>query len=405
MPRNIVFVAPFPLETTMRFVRAVAKLDDVRLLGVVNQPPEGDDAALYHDLVRVTDPLSVSDVLEGVEVLMRRHGQPYRLLSILEALQVQVAQARAHFKIPGTAPRTADLFRDKSRMKIALQEAGLPVARHKLLTSTADGEAFAREAGFPMVLKPPAGMGAKATFRVNDGASLRRSLEGMGVSTQRPVLAEEFLQGQEYSFETVTLGGTPRMHSVSRYFPSCLEVLENPWIQWACMLPRDISGPEFDGARAMGFGAIKALGLDTGVTHMEWFRRPDGSLAIGEIAQRPPGANITRMTGLAHDMDMYRAWARAVVDQEFDGPWDRKYAVGCAFLRGMGHGRVASVLRVREAHEAVGRWVVEAKLPTVGAPKSDSYEGDGYIIVRDPETEVVKKLLLTIVETVRVHYV
>jgi hypothetical protein len=154
----------------------------------------------------------------------------------------------------------------------------------------------------------------------------------------------------------------------------------------------------------MGFGAIKALGLDTGMTHMEWFRRADGSLAIGEIAQRPPGANITRMTGLAHDIDPYRAWARAVVDSAFDGPWERKYAVGCAYLRGMGNGRVVSVTGVGEVNAMIGRHVAEAKLPTIGAPKSDSYEGDGYVIVRDPDTEVVKKALLAVIERVRVQY-
>jgi hypothetical protein len=137
---------------------------------------------------------------------------------------------------------------------------------------------------------------------------------------------------------------------------------------------------------------------------MEWFQRQDGSLAIGEIAQRPPGANITRMTGLAHDFDPYLAWARSVVDDAFDGPYERKYAVGCAFLRGMGRGRVARLEGVAEAHERVRRYVEEAHLPTIGAPKSDSYEGDGYVIVRDRDTQVVKAALKTIIETVKVHY-
>jgi hypothetical protein len=154
----------------------------------------------------------------------------------------------------------------------------------------------------------------------------------------------------------------------------------------------------------MSRAAIKALGLDDGMTHMEWFQRPDESLVIGEIAQRPPGANISLMTGLANDINLYDAWIRAVVDGEFQGPWQRKYAVGSAFLRGMGHGRVASVTGIHETWEAVGRWVVEANLPTVGAPKSESYEGDGYVVVRDPNTEVVKRLLKTIIETMRVSY-
>jgi hypothetical protein len=47
MMRNVVFVAPFPLDTTMRFVRAAAGLADVRLLGVLQEPPRGDDAGLF----------------------------------------------------------------------------------------------------------------------------------------------------------------------------------------------------------------------------------------------------------------------------------------------------------------------------------------------------------------------
>jgi len=170
------------------------------------------------------------------------------------------------------------------------------------------------------------------------------------------------------------------------------------------MLPRDISGSEYDGARKMARGAIAALGLTDGMTHMEWFQRPDGSLVIGEIAQRPPGANISTMTGLAHGVDVFRSWVRAVVDGELDGVWERKYAVGSAFLRGMGHGRVAHVEGVHVVYQAVGNLVVEAKLPDVGAMKSDGYEGDGYIIVRHESTDVVKQALRTIIETVKVHY-
>ncbi len=404
MPRNVIFVAPFATEVTMRFVRAASRHPDVRLLGVVHTPPGGNDARVYHDMVRVTEPLSVRDIIDATEVLRRRHGQPHRIIGILEAVQVQLAVARSHFGIPGTTPRVAELFRDKAKMKAALRDAGLPVARSRLIHTESDAQGFADEVGFPMVLKPPSGMGAKSTYRVNSYDELIGAARGMGASEQNPVLAEEFLRGREFSYETITTGGTPRVESISHYHPRCLEALENPWIQWCCMLPRDISGPEYNGAKAMGRATIAALGLDDGITHMEWFQRPDESLVIGEIAQRPPGANISIMTGLAHDRDLYSAWIRAVVDGQVDGPWERKYAVGSAFLRGMGHGRVAAVTGIHETWEAVGKWVAEANLPTVGAPKSDSYEGDGYVVVRDPSTEVVKGLLKTIIETLKVHY-
>lgn len=404
MPRNVIFVAPYPIETTMRFVRAAARLDDVKLLGLVNEPPQGQEAGVYDDMVRVTRPLDVNDILEGVEVLQRRHGKIHRIIGILEPLMVQLAEARKRFGIPGTKPEVADLFRDKNRMKDALRAAGLPVARHKLVTSERDAHAFAGEVGFPMVLKPPAGMGAKATFRVETIDQFVSAVRGMRVSAESPVLAEEMLRGREFSMETVTLDGNPVTSSFSEYGPSCLDVLENPWIQWSCILPKEVQDPVYDRARMMGFKAIKALGLDSGMTHMEWFERENGELAIGEIAQRPPGANITRMTGLVHDVDPYRAWARAVVDNELDAPWQRKYAVGCAYLRGMGRGRIAGVSGVAETNAMVGKHVVESKLPTPGAMKADSYEGDGYVIARHESTDSVRKVIKTVIETIKVHY-
>jgi biotin carboxylase len=337
-------------------------------------------------------------------MLERRHGRIHRLVGILEPLQVQLAEVRKAMGIEGTSPDTAELFRDKARMKDELRRHGLPCARHKMIRTWADAESFVAEVGLPIVLKPLAGMGCKSTWRISTIDELKGALTALHASPDRPALAEEFLRGREHSFETITVGGKVMFQSASRYYPTPLEVMQTPWIQWVVVLPRAIDGPDYADARTLGAKAIRALGLETGMTHMEWFRRDDNSLAIGEIAARPPGANIVRMNSFAHDVDMYRAWARAVVDDAFDGPYERKYAVGCAFLRGIGRGRVVDVRGVDKANEQIGRLVVESKLPARGTPKSDSYEGDGYVIVRDADTEVVKKAMNTIIETIQVEY-
>jgi formate-dependent phosphoribosylglycinamide formyltransferase (GAR transformylase) len=404
MSRNVVFVAPFPTDVTMRFVRAAAGLDDVKLLGIVHTPPPGDDARLFHDVVRVDNPLRVQELVDGVEVLARRHGPPVRILGILEAMMVELAEVRERCGVEGTSVKTATLFREKAMMKDALRAAGLPVARHALLTSERDAKAFAEEIGFPMVVKPPAGMGGKSTFRVRTLPELLKATRDMRAAPETPLLAEEMLTGKEHSFETITLAGEPRVSSFASYFPGPLEVLEKPWIQWACVLPREVDSELHARARKLGQDAIKALGLQNGMTHMEWFEKADGTLAIGEIAQRPPGPQLCQMTGLVHGIDIYRAWARAVVDGELDAPWERRYAAGTAFVRGMGQGRVAGVTGVRETHEAVGEWLVEAKLPTLGARKNDSYEGDGYVVVRHESTAKVHALITSIIETMKVHY-
>jgi hypothetical protein len=388
----------------MRFARAAAALPGVRLVGLMQEAPRGPDAGLFAELVRLTDGLDARQILEGASYVRAKYGGIHRVVGILEPLQEQLAEVRRALGVPGTRPETAQLFREKAQMKDELRRHGLPCARHRLVTSLEDGLAFAREVGLPLVLKPPAGMACKATWRIRTVDELRPALAAMHAGPESPVLAEEFLVGDEYSYDAITIGGQVCLESVSRYYPGPLEVMETPWIQWVCVLPREIDGPELQRARALGRQTIAALGLHTGFTHMEWFRRSDGSLAIGEIAARPPGANIVRMTGLAHDTDMYRAWARAELDGAFDGPFERRYAVGCAYLRGPGRGRVLRVTGVERANQAVGSLVVESRLPTAGAPKSDSYEGDGYVIVRHPDTDVVKAALTTIIETVHIHY-
>ena len=402
--RNLVFVAPFPAETTMRFATACASLENVRMLGIFQEAPRGLQAKLFADHVTVRDGLDADQLIVAAKVLRERHGNIHRVLGILEPLQNQLAEVRRALGVEGTNPETADLFRDKARMKDELRRHGLPCARHSLIRTWQDAESFVRQVGFPIVLKPTAGMGCKATWRISSVEDMRGALTAMQPSHDNPALAEEFLRGREYSFETITIAGQTLFTSISRYLPTPLEVMETPWIQWVCMLPRHVSGVDFADAQILGTRTVTALGLDTGMTHMEWFRRDDGSLAIGEIAARPPGANIVRMNGFAHDIDMYRVWARAVVDGAFDGPYQRKYAVGSAFLRGVGRGRVTRVLGLERAQQKIAGLVVDVKLPSIGAPRSDSYEGDGYIIVRHPDDEVVKKAMLDVIESIQIQY-
>jgi formate-dependent phosphoribosylglycinamide formyltransferase (GAR transformylase) len=270
--------------------------------------------------------------------------------------------------------------------------------------SEEDAWAAATEIGFPLVLKPTAGAGSRSTFELHGPDDLRSALARTRPHAHDEYIAEEFLSGREYSFETICIRGEPVFHSIGRYFPGPLEVTRTPWIQWVCVLPRDIRGPWFDEVRRVGFSAVKRLGMQSGVTHMEWFRRTDGSVAVGEIAMRPPGAQFVSLMGYAHDTDMYRAWARAAVDEAFDGPFERKYAVAIAYLRGQGQGRVAGIDGLDEAQRKVGELVVEARLPEIGAPKSSSYEGDGFAILRHPSDDVVMAAVKTVIETVKVRY-
>lgn len=401
----VVFAAPFFAETTLRFVAAVAALPGVRL-GLVSQDPlERLPAPLRERLAahwRVADGLDVDQLAEAVRGLARSIGRPARLLGALEQLQEPLAEVRERLGIAGMPLEAARNFRNKARMKEVLERAGVPCARHRLAHDTGQALEAARELGFPLVLKPPAGAGARNTLRVDDPGQLADYLGRQPPQGDRPLLLEEFVVGEEHSFDAVSVAGRPVWHSLTHYRPGPLEVLRNPWIQWTVLLPREIDHPRYEDIRRVGARALEALGMDTGLSHMEWFRRPDGSIAVSEVAARPPGAQLTTLISYAHDVDFYRAWARLVVHDAFDPP-PRRYAAGIAFLRGQGHGRVRAIHGLDRAQAELGGLVVEVRLPQPGQPPAEGYEGEGWAVLRHPETRVVAAALERLVSLVRVE--
>ncbi|MFN9255682.1 MAG: acetyl-CoA carboxylase biotin carboxylase subunit family protein [Gemmatimonas sp.] len=400
----VIFVCPFFSPAATQMIEAALNLTHVRLAVVAQQPLSELAPAVGSRLVahwQVADVTNADQLAGAVSAIAAAHGAVARCFAAYEQCQLPLAQVRERLGIPGLPAAAAHNFRDKARMKDVLRAAGVPVARHQLVHEAADARRFVHEVGFPIVVKPPAGAGAKATERVRTVAELEQVLQRYAPSAHDPMLAEEFLRGTEHSLETVSINGHAVWHSLTRYAPTPLEVLETPWIQWTVLLPREVDDPAYADIRAVGDRALRALGMTTGVSHCEWFRRPDGSVAVSEIAARPPGANMTTMISRANDMDFVGAWVRLMVDGTFTPP-ERRYAVGTAYLRGQGQGTVAAVEGLDQVQREWGHLICDYRLPHLGQSPTGSYEGEGFMIVRHPDTGVVQAALARIISTIRV---
>ncbi|MBO85441.1 MAG: hypothetical protein CL927_08790 [Deltaproteobacteria bacterium] len=405
---HVAIVAPFFRPNTLRYLDALTRLPGVRLSvlscdsarTLVSQAPRL--AQKIHAIVPVAPSLDGAAIVHAARQLMAAHGAIDRLLGILEQLQQSLGEARSALSIPGMSAEVAFNFRDKARMKDVLRAAGLDVARHCRVTSMEEGRTFAAEVGFPIVLKPVAGVGAKATIRVSSAHELEEALQQFRPSEGTPVQAEEFITGVERTLEAVLIDGQPVWWSGTRYSPSPLQTLENPWMQYTVTLPVEESTPWTD-FLPTSIQALQALGLKTGLSHMEWFETADGRFVIGEVGARPPGVNIMPLMSHVFGQDMIAAWCRLMVF----GTWpkmSRGQAAGSAFFRAQGSGdRIVAVTGLAKAQAAVGRWVVDRDLPRIGARPKDGYVGDGWAIVAAPTTAEVHSALGTLVRTVRVH--
>jgi len=399
----VIYVCPNFTANAVKFIDVLSGLSGVRFALVSQEPTvllPPDIQTRVIGFRQVPDVFDADALTAAATALRDELGAPiHRLIGAVEALQVPLAAARERIGIVGMNVETALNFRDKQRMKDLFRQAGLPCARSREIHGRAEAAAFAAECGFPIVVKPPSGAGSLSTFKVGNPAELDAALAAMpGASA----LLEEFVVGTEHSFDTFSLDGQPVYHSLSNYYPNPLEAMREPWIQWQVVVPREVEAPQYDDIREAAFRTLQTLGMDTGISHLEWFRRPDGSLAISEVAARPPGAQIMTLVGRAGDFDAIDAWARLMIFGTFEQP-KRQYAVGAAYLRGQGRGRVRAVHGLDVVQREVGHLITDFKIPQIGQEAAGNYEGEGYIILRHPNTEVVRQALSRVVSVARVE--
>jgi hypothetical protein len=412
---HVVFVAPRFLETTNRYVAAFAKLDEVTL-SVISEDPQSSIPKVLRPRIaghyRVRNSLDPAQLEVALRGLTKGIGPVDRLAGALEQLQMPMAEVRDALDIEGLRVETARRFRDKDRMKEVLRAHGVPVAKSRLIGSKEALSRYVDEIGFPVIVKPRAGFGTRATFRLTNREELAEHLRrGTVVSPENPLQVEEMVRAREHTCETVTVRGKTVWRSGTRYFPSPLEVLETPWTQYCVLLPREDEDTEWtrfektnEAALAALFGPWAGTAAGTALTHMEWFLKDDGSALVNEVGARPPGVLIMPLMGLAHETDFFDDWAELVSLDRFT-PKKRRWAAGGAFFRGQGGGRrVVEVSGVQKAIEEAGPALVELRAPKVGMARADGYEGEGWATVRSDTTEGAKRALRALIENIQVRY-
>src|ERR687893_1780401 len=331
---NVVFVDPAFPPTQRHFVRALADVG-ATVIGIGDRPTEGLDDELrswlvhYHVVPNVTDVGVMTDAVRWIQ------DQVWvdRLEATIESHTLAAAQVRENCSIPGTSVRTAWLCRDKPSMKEVLRAAGVPTAASTAAFTADEVWSFAREVGYPIILKPRTGAGALDTTRVDDRAGLDEALGRFGGQGVESIAVEEFVEGHEGFYDTLSIDGHASLDFVSHYYPNVLEAMRTRWISAQFVSTNRVdSVPDYQELRDMGARVNAALGIGTTATHMEWFFGPKG-LRFSEIGCRPPGVGAWDLYSAGNDLDLYREWANAVVHGHVDARPSRRFASGIIAFR------------------------------------------------------------------------
>ncbi|MEM6457648.1 MAG: ATP-grasp domain-containing protein, partial [Acidobacteriota bacterium] len=296
------------------------------------------------------------------------------------------AKLREVFGLPGMSVAQTVPFRDKEQMKQVLDAAGVRTPRHaEARSEDAIRQAVAR-IGYPIILKPIAGAGSADTYRVGDDRELARVLPRLRHVAS--VSVEEFVEGQEYTYDTICADGRVLYENIAMYRPNALVSRSNEWISPQTISLRRIDADSLAPGRALGRQVLEALGFRTGFTHMEWFLTPGGEAVFGEIGGRPPGARSVDLMNYASDIDVYVGWAEALVRGRFSQRVERTYNAACIFKRAQGQGRIRHIEGLADLQRRFGAHIAHIDLLPIGATRRNwkqTLVSDGYLVVRHPD--------------------
>lgn len=376
---NFVFLSPHFPPNYFRFAVAL-KNYGVNVLGLADESYDSLRLELKYSLTeyfRVNDMHNYDELVRALGYFTHRYGKLDRLDSHNEYWLETEARLRTDFNIPGVRTDQIGRIKRKSLMRETFVNAGIKVARGKVVKSLEEAQELIEQTGYPLVAKPDIGVGAAATYKIHNEAELKRFFE-----TKPPVdyLFEEFVNGQIVTFDGLTdLEGKPVFTNSLFYSSGIMEtVLHDDLVYYYTLreIPDDI--------QALGLRVLEAFDVRERFFHFEFFRLHEtGDLLALEVNMRPPGGLTTDMFNYSCDIDIYNAWASIIAGKGFPYPdYTRKYYcayVGRKFNRSYAHSdeEILSTFNEKIRHHEAISGVFSAALGNYG------------YLVRSPDLEEV----------------
>lgn len=320
---NYVYLSPHFPPNYFNFSVALKRLG-VNVLGL------GDTAfdalrpelrSAFNEYFKVEDMHNYEQLVKAMGYLTYKYGKIDGIDSNNEYWLETEARLRSDFNIEGIRTDKLNMIKNKSDMKRVYQEAGVPVARGKIVRTQEDALELVEQTGFPLVAKPDSGVGAANTYKINSRDELNNFFD---TKPNVNYILEEFIDGQIVSFDGLTdKEGNLLFFTGHVYERGVMEVVNKDlhiYYYSLIDIPKDIE--------TAGRKILKAFNVKGRFFHFEFFRRFDtGKLVALEVNMRPPGGFTTDMFNYACDFDIYLEWANMIVNNKLTGDYTRNYHV------------------------------------------------------------------------------
>ncbi|MDD3217569.1 MAG: ATP-grasp domain-containing protein [Lachnospiraceae bacterium] len=174
---------------------------------------------------------------------------------------------------------------NKYHMRKALSKAGILCPAYEVITLS-DWESKLSNFSLPFILKPTDRSGSRSVTKIMTKSEILPALKrAVADSFEQKAIAEGYIDGVEYSIETISYAGVHSLLSITRkYTTGAPHFIETGHIE-----PAPVSDKLKDTIQTLVFQSLDALGIQTGAAHSELKITESGIPVIIEIGARMGG--------------------------------------------------------------------------------------------------------------------
>lgn len=312
---NLVFVSPDFPKNYYLFCQELKNLG-VNVLGIVqgyNQSTELLNSLT--EMYRVNNLSNYDEVYRAVAYFASKYGKIDYVESNNEYWLEQDSWIRTDFNIcTGKKSYEINCFKSKEAMKECYHKANVKVARYIIPDTFENGKRFVEEVGYPVIVKPDNGVGAYATYKINNEDELKKFYFNNFPDIK--YIMEEFIKGDLISFDGIVDSNSNPVFSSNEVFPTPIMDIVNQRSDTFYYCNQGMPEDLYDA----GCRVLKAFDAKSRYFHLEFFRLTEAKDGLGdvgdiiglEVNMRPPGGYTPDMINFAHSVSTYRIWAEVI---------------------------------------------------------------------------------------------
>lgn len=334
---NFIFISPNFPSIYSHFVKSLHDRG-VTVLGIGDEPFEKLNQELKENLTEYCYCSNIGNIQwmkNTVDYLKGKYGPISFLESNNEFWLESDAQLREYADvINGLRPADMEAIKFKSKMKANFIKAGCKVARHILVDTIENSEKFIDRVGYPVFAKPDNGVGAEATYKINNHDEL---VNFHNTKPNTVYIMEEFISGYISSFDGICDDNSNIVIAFNEVFPTPVAEIVQTHVDFFYYAKTEMD-KKF---REMGERVVKAFGIKKRCFHIEFFVLDQDKEGLGkksdvialETNMRCPGGNTPDLLCMALNASFYDIYADVIVSNETSVDLNGKHYVSAAVSR------------------------------------------------------------------------